>query len=391
MRFLLFAAALLSAGCAGRRPDHALGFDAAARPGEVRKLWSRKLPGLITDLNVSGDGSRLLVSTIPDPEREGGQRGNAVSLWNGAGEKLWELAVESQTRAQALSADGSLAVVSNYKEELVGIGEGGRVRWTAQGTCRPYLLDRARRVLCYHDDDADPKVAFDVYDWNGKKLLSYPIAHDILALKVAQDEQRFAIALTRGQVVLFGADFRSDWQRKVGGEILDVAVSSGSPPMVAVLYHAGKKGQLVALFDAGGKLVAEGRPEAHVEQIESAPEGGAVLVYGNGPKGQHLALLARDGSGKLRETWHRADPRYADYSSSMIATQELAIIGFEDILPSERHSHLVAFDYEGKMKWNIPLVTEEGAYLYAQAYAPEKSFLGVGTDDSTLTAYAVSP
>jgi hypothetical protein len=377
----------LLAGCASSKTP---GFDAATRPGEVQKLWSRKLSGLLTDLSVSRDGSRLLVSTIPDPDRDGGQRGNAVALWNNAGKKVWELPVESQTRAQALSGDGRLAVISNYREEVIGIGAEGQVLWKADGTCRPFVLDEPKRVLCYHDDDADPKVAFDVFDWKGKKLLSYPIANDVLALKLAEDARFFAVALTHGQVILFGAaDFRSDWQRHVPGEILDVAVSSGPAPQVAVLYHTAKQGQLVALFDRDGKLRGQGRPEAHVEQVEIAPSGNGVLVYGNGPKGQHLALLARDAKGKLAEAWHRADPRYADYSSSLIATQELTIIGFESVKPTERQSHLVAFDYDGKMKWNIPLVTEEGAYLYAQSYSPESSFLGVGTDDSVLSAYAV--
>ena len=184
--------------------------------------------------------------------------------------------------------------------------------------------------------------------------------------------------------------FTAAWQRQVPGEVVDVATRGGPSPSLAVLYSPskGKGSRRAAIFDAQGNVIHAGSVEAQAEQIEFVGEQG-VFVYGNGIKGQYLALLEGDGK-KLVERWRRGASRHADYSSQMIAASDLAIIGFEDSQPSTRHSHLLAFDRDGKLKFNIPLMTEDGAYLYAQAFSESRSFLGVGTDDSYLSGYRVS-
>jgi outer membrane protein assembly factor BamB len=176
-----------------------------------------------------------------------------------------------------------------------------------------------------------------------------------------------------------------------------VAISSGGEPRVAVLFRS-TKGQAIAIYDAKGTQIAQGAPGSHAEQIEITPAGDGIVLYGNGPRGQYVSLHALAGlsaggslASTLKENWHREDKRYADYSSSIIVTNDLIIAGFEDVVPTSRQSHLLALDREGKLKWDIPLVTEEGAYLYAHALAADKSLVVVGTDDGTLAAYRVSP
>jgi hypothetical protein len=143
-----------------------------------------------------------------------------------------------------------------------------------------------------------------------------------------------------------------------------------------------------AVFDHEGNVVGAGSVEVRAEQIEFA-EGNSVLAYGNGQEGQYLAYFEAEDK-KLVERWRRGAPRRADYSSQLIASRDLAIIGFEESSEETRQSHLLGFDRQGKLKLNIPLVTEEGAYLYAQAFSDNRAFLGVGTDDSHLAGYRIS-
>jgi outer membrane protein assembly factor BamB len=381
-------------GCAGKpsAPDHGVTFTPSEKPSNAKALWSRKMPGFITDLSVARNANALLVAIIPDYDREKGTKQFSVSMLDHDGKTLWTHPLQFQVKNLDLSADGSLAVVTTHNNEILGLDNAGKKLWSTEGTCRPMILSRHHKILCYHDDDAEPQVAFDIFEWDGKKSYSFPIKNDVLSLKVSADEQNVALGLTKGVVHYVGPDFKSAWNRKVKGEIADVAVSAGENPQIAVLYNEPKKGQKISLFDENGKLLGEGQSSVHVSQLEISPAGGQVLGYGNGPKGQNLALFDLEGSAdkpELAQKWYRGDARYADYASSMVVSQELAIIGFEDILNNGRHSHLIAFDFDGKVKWNIPVQTEEGAYLYAQGYAPQSSFLAVGTDDATLSAFQI--
>jgi outer membrane protein assembly factor BamB len=367
--------------------EHPMEFSPSDHPAEARKLWTQKVRGIMTDLNVSRDGSALIVATVPNPDVEdgGGETGHGLTRYDRRGKRMWRIDVDGTVKAQVLTDDGKLALVSTYDNELFAVDTRGKIAWSAEGGCRPIPLKG--KFLCYHDDDAEPNVAFDVYNEKGHKLLFYPITRDVLALKVSDDERNVAIALDGGQVVLFDPDFRSVWQRKLDGELLDLAVSSGSSPRVAALYN-GAGGQHIAVLDGEGKVIAQGAPSTHVEQIEIAPGGAGVAVYGNSAKGQYLGFFKIPAQpGPMPEAWQRGDARFADYSSSIIMASDLVMVGYEDAAENARHSHLLAFDFDGNLKWNLPLVTEEGAYLYAHGFAPGSSLLAVGTDDGNLSAF----
>lgn len=390
---LALAFLLPAHGCSGKKvkDSHRLGFESANESSDVDELWTQKLPGLVTDVSLAGDGNSVLVSTVPDPEDENSPRRFQVSLLSVKkdGDPLWQITVPHATRGQAISDDGTLAVISNHNEEIIGIDGNGQVIWTQQGTCRPVLLSRLKRVLCYHDDDAEADAAFDVRDWSGKKLLSFPITNDVLSLKVAKDETSVVLGLTRGSVILVGPAFRTLWQKKVGGEVLDVAVSGGVDPVVAAIFLSKTKGQRVAIFDRVGKLIAEGSPSHHADQVELDHEGKRVLLFGNSSRGQALSALAWEGN-VLTEKWKRAETRHADYTVPMIVGPTRILAGMEAMSSDERYSHLMGFDLDGKLSWDIPIVTVEGAYLYAQAYSAERSVLITGTDQGMLSAYQVS-
>jgi hypothetical protein len=43
------------------------------------------------------------------------------------------------------------------------------------------------------------------------------------------------------------------------------------------------------------------------------------------------------------------------------------------------------------MKWDIPVITEEGAYLYGYAFSPSSFITVVGTDDAVLSVFKIEP
>lgn len=382
-------------------------FALSPSPIDIRKLWTREVSGLMTDLAVSRDGSAILLARIPNPENRPGSQesGRGLTRYDPSGKVVWHLDLNGAVKSIALSDDGKLALVSTYDNEVLGIDVRGKVRWTVEGMCKPVPM--GKRFICYHDDDAEPGVAFDVYSNDGAKVLSYPITRDVLALKVADDQRHVAIALEGGQVLLFGAGLRSVWQRQVDGEVVDLAVSSGSRPHVGVLFNVAPqvKGalqgspQAISVFGFDGKSLGEAGVPKRAGQLEAVAAGTGLALYGNSEAGQLIAYYAVGGGGgelgaarpPLAEKWRREYPRAADYSSSMITSGELIILGFEDIIRGQRNSHLIAFDLEGGLKWNLPLPTEDGAYLYAHGFAPMPSLIAVGTDDGYLSAFRLVP
>ncbi len=386
--FLLVGVAGCAGGCAGSKPkQYSLRFEQATRTLEAKELWSNQVKGFITDLAVSKSGNAVLVGTIPDYEQDKFPKQFLVELLDSEdGDAIWRSPQKAQVRALDVSEDGELAVVANYAGEVVGIGRDGKVRWTASGVCRPMILSRVKKVICYHDDDADPEIAFDVFDWNGKKIHSHPISNDILALKVSDDQRWLAIGLTRGQIQLLGQDFKRVWSKTIDGEVLDVGISSGDRPLVSAL--AVKKGQRLSVLDHQGKLLAQSQVAGHAEQVEMTPDGKGVLVYGNGPRGQFVGAYS---SSDLKVLWQRTDARYADYSAPMLVADQLVLIGFENVQEHGRQSFILGFDNEGKLKTSIPLETDEGAYIYSQAFSSSRSFLAVGTDDGKLAGFKLEP
>src|SRR4051794_37113896 len=89
---------------------HAMTFPGAS--AEVKPLWSKKMSGFITDLDISRDGKRLLVGLIPDPESTGRSQ-HLVTALTIAGKTIWKLPLENQLREQTFSDDGMFAVISN--------------------------------------------------------------------------------------------------------------------------------------------------------------------------------------------------------------------------------------------------------------------------------------
>src|SRR5947209_8695307 len=80
-------------GCTTAAPkfeEHPMTFPSSSAQVRAKREWTRKLPGLLTDLNISQDGSTILVATVPDHDAidSGGKNQNMAVFYSSAGTKL---------------------------------------------------------------------------------------------------------------------------------------------------------------------------------------------------------------------------------------------------------------------------------------------------------------
>jgi hypothetical protein len=380
----------------------------------IQKLWTRSLDGYITELSLSGQGNAVLVATLPDYDHENGSRKNLLRYFDGNGRERWHEVMPTQVKSQALSRDGALAIATTHEDQVMAFDSRGEKLWTANATCMPFVIESRKEILCYHDDDAEPLVAFDVFDWHGRLKRSFPIKNDILALKVSKDEQHVAIALTKGNVQLLGPDYAVQWSAQLPGEIVDVALTGGSDPKVSVLYSVGVgKSQKVALIQ-GGKLLSEGTPLGRVNQIAFAPDTASIFAYGNGESGQYISRFQSSPVSQVQELWRHGVENNAHYTQSLFVSDvsagnavhsaqsksqlvgplvTQAIIGVEQVSAGSRQSEVVGLDKTGALLWTLPVTSvlgaEEGAFLYGQSWASGPARLAISTDDRHFGVFQV--
>jgi WD40 repeat protein len=387
--FVLFGT-LGCGGCSSSSKTTDFPFERSSQSMTFSSLWEEEFPGPITDLALAKKTGDLVVASIPDIDA-GGK--HLLTLLNRDGEKVFQFPSPFPVKALDISEDGSRVVVSNYDGKLIFYDRAGTPLWTVEGGCKPTILNSTKKILCYHDDDTKPSFAYDAFNFEGKRIGRFPIKTDILALKVSDDERWFAIGLAGGRALVFGnpstGDFQAEKEWGVSGEILDLSISNGDSPTLAVISLDLKKGQALSVFEAKKKEIATMRLSYHVEQVEVFPTGKLVAVYGNSPRGQYVAVHS-GYDGTLQ--WQKIEPRYADYSLAIRVGEDRILSGFEQVSPSKsgpksRMSKLVALDLDGKIRADLPLKTAEGAYLYSFAYSPDRSLLGVGTDDKRVQLF----
>jgi hypothetical protein len=430
---LVIALSLMMAGCASHHKNttnasadfseeddlkdsvqnetHLVNLPVSEHPVTARKLWTRKSPGLLTDLNISRDGSTVLVATIPDRdsvEIGANHSRNYAAIFSSAGKTLAQIEMPAQIKSQTISADGSLSIIATYDDAIRGYNRAGEKVWEHEGICKPIALTSLKKILCFHDDDSDPELAFEVLDWTGHKVDSYSVKLDSLMIKVSQNEKYFVVGLNHGKVLLFDSTFKPVWQKSVDGELTDLAISSSDTgqPTVAALYNVKKtkkkhkkatKAQMseisteqkIALFPPSGKGPTLLPIHSRLDELDLSADGKSLFGYGNDADGQVIVRISEDKSAKDTLVWKRGDPKPAEYSSQLLSSQEWVWIGFEDMNSTSRHSHVLGFDSVGGVKTNIIVPSEEGSYLYAYSYADRAHILAVGSDDGRLSLFEV--
>lgn len=406
---------LLLGACATARsvsgPSDTLGFvPEKPLPSILSKVWSQRLDGFISELNISSDGRALLVATLPNFELKGGSREPNLVYFtlgdpvldpgrgaSGSVKEKWRHPMKTQVKAQALSQDGSLVLAVTHDDKILAYDSRGAGLWEAEANCQPILMESRHEILCYHDDDAEPGIAFDVYDWTGKKLTSFAIQDDVLALKVSRDEKWVALALTHGQVLLLNAgdsSYKPLWKTDVESEVVDIDVSTGPDPRVAVLRSASpsfpSEAQVIEIFDSHGKLTEKNLPRFHVDQLGFSKD--SLFVYGNG--GGAGQCLGRVSSADL--SWKKCYPGFAHYTPSLIISDDQVQIGFERYSGDKRLSEVFSFAASSELRWKLDadqeLKPNEDSYLYLRAWAPRSGGrLAVAMDDGSLGVFDVGP
>jgi hypothetical protein len=344
------------------------------------------MPGAISEFSISNQGKAVLVATNPDPDIENTAHRYLLSRYSTQGKLEWKVPLATSVKGLDFSDDATLAVVATYDNEILAFSPSGKMLWKVEGICKPIILNEARKILCYHDDDAEPHTAFDVMDWSGKVLFSYPIKEDILALKVSSDQKHIVLALIHGQVSLIDFNFQSRWMRKVDGEVIDVSVSSAENPQVAVLYRSHGQ-QKISVFNSKGELLGSAAPSFLSTQVEISPLGQSVFYYGNSAKGQFLGQI---NPVTFQEDWKFGESFPTDYSGSIFVSAKRVFMGFEEVTPATRRSRLSAFEPNGSLKWSLILPANEGAYLYGHRVSIAHSLIAVATDDGKLNLYRMA-
>jgi hypothetical protein len=378
-----------TAGRSFGRTEH-LPFSKGPTPVMIPAVaWKYILEGKLTDLSVADSSGQALVSEILESISENRTQ---VSLFNASGKRLWKSIIDAPVRSQAISKSGDWILLSTYQEELLRLDSAsGKVLWKAKdtGMCRPLVLEKSSQVLCHHDDDASPGLVFQVFDAEGRRTFEQKAPHDSLLLKVSGDESRILVGFVKGRIWMLGPDFKKIWEKQLEGEIVDAAISSPSQKgtfiETALLLNHQEFGQSIVTLADKGRSRQDVRQHIPFQQLELFDDGKWLSVYGNGPRGQAVAQY--DTEPQLQERWSYHSPRYADYNLSMDIVSKWTMLGFESISDRTRHSHVVALDRQGTLQVHIPIMTEEGAYLYSRGVAHSPGMLVLGTDDGVISAY----
>lgn len=383
----LFLGILGCGGCSSTPDGPALPFDRSEQQMEFDSLWEEEFPGPITDLALAKKSGDLVVATIPDPDA-GGK--HLLTLMSKSGKKHFQIQSPFPVKSLDITEDGSRVFVNNYDGKLVAFDPSGKSLWEAEGGCKPTVVNATKRIVCFHDDDTKPSFAFDLYDFEGKRLSRFTTRVDVLAMKISNDEKWLALAFAGGRVTILNDQFKVEKEQKVNGEVLDLSISNGEEPRLALISIDNKKGETLSVFDAKKGLLSSLPLSYHVEQVEIFPSGKLITIYGNSPRGQYLAVhSAQDATLQ----WQKLESRYADYSLAIRLGDDRILAGFEQMgsgpknSVKSRLSRLVVLDLDGKLKVELPLKTAEGAYLYSFAYSQNRSLVGVGTDDKRLQLF----
>lgn len=383
----LFLGLLGCGGCSTSPERTALPFENSEQKMEFDSLWEQKFPGPITDLALAKKSGDMVVATIPDMDA-GGK--HMLTLMSKDGKKEFQINSPFPVKSLDITDDGMRVIVNNYDGKLVAYDRTGKSLWEAEGGCKPTIVNTAKRIVCFHDDDTKPSFAFDLYDLEGKRISRFTTRVDVLAMKVSSDEKWLALAFSGGRVSVLNDQFKVEKELNVAGEVLDLGISSGENPRLAVISIDNKKGEWLSVFEVKKGLVASLPLSYHVEQAEIFPSGRLITLYGNSARGQYLAVhSATDATLQ----WQKLESRYADYSLAVRLGEDRILAGFEQMGSGPKNdvksriSRLVVLDLDGKLKAELPLKTAEGAYLYSFAYSQNNSLIGVGTDDKRLQLF----
>lgn len=373
------------------------------------------MKGAIANVTVDANAKAIQVITYPDPDIPGSGAQNLLSRLDQSGKLKWQLPQTAVPKEQDLAWDGSVAIVSTYENELFLLNSARKKLWSVEGNCKPAFVPFSKRVYCFHDDNvrstkegqgtsaavSGANSVADVFDPAGKKTDVFTASSDLVANKISIDGKSVLLGFADGTFQFKMGESGTLQSKKVDGRIVDVAVSTGDHPKVAVLYWEGNGGsdgglkdplkkQNIKVFEgystnAGGSLTERIFPvpsDIRAVQLEISPAGEGVFYYGISPQGQSVGgvLLSNPKSA-----WQLTEHRPSDYLSSIVMTRGTVIQGLNSMSPQGRVPKVRGIDFKGQQLWELTLHGDPGAYLYSLDLSLDESALLVGLDDGHLS------
>lgn len=371
----------------------------------VKELWQAKLGALVTDLDVTPDGKRILLSMRSDADAAPAEpsairplpaKGAYTVLIDGQGKELWRKRSEYPIKSQAISETGDRAIVVTYDNRFMVYDGAGKKLWQLQSNCLPRALVATKRVFCFHDDDSDPAIAFEIYDWNGKKLGDWKTPgadSDLLAVSFNEartGDAAFAVNYSDGHVEVFRADGTRIHRAKLPGEVLDVSFGPGGDGKVLVLAQE-RSGSSVRKRLVS--LAADGKPEFSEEVRDPAQQVLSMLpkrfvLTANAKDGQTYRLFALGNpSPRSRAVDLVSQVKYAQQTAVSYPVRHLGdgfVFVLEKLVKDDRVSQVSWIGADGQTLADWPLTGEKGAYLYAFDLAPKARTVVIAMDDGTV-------
>ena len=356
-------------------------------PNHATLAWRAKLDGFVGDLDLSEDENRILVSTVTDPQTAAGKF--ATILYTASGSVVWKVDHGKRVRAQSVASDGSVAAITDYDNRLKLFGPKGEVLFDVEAGCKPWVIGSAAQaqVFCFHDDDHTPGISVEVFDAKGERIFSDKNKQDLLAYAVSPSGG-MAMAFDGGQLKVFKPGLQLAFDKKVDGEVLDLALIDRKEGLgIAALTWIPKKGQQVSIFSEAGKAIQKTMPMFHLQQLDWDVVSGAVVGFGNGTEGQSLVIW----NDELKELWSRNVKRASDYLPKPVAAGGTLTAGVFDFNPGVSVGEIASYSLDpttvGQILWNIPLVNEDQAYLFGSSHTRKPKLIAVAWDDGRIGAY----
>lgn len=382
MRKMLLFCFLLN-GCFISKPEQAV-FKAGDEV--VKPLWSKQLGGGVTDLVVSNQNNGILVSNLL-PEAEGSQ----LTLFSPKGETIWSRRVQSRIKSMDLGMRAELAVVSSVDGVVTAFDHFGRELWSYLKSCRPMVLREEGKVLCHFADTHDPGVAFDLITRSGKKESTFEVEGYLEKIEFSADRSVIALALSEGSVVVLDSKLQVLGQTSTRGRVLDLGVHTNTRTVVGYLVnirsHETRQREVVLMsgFTSTARRL-QFEVDTFANELAFSKNGQSVLLYGNSQRGQYLGAWSMSG-----EKWKVSHPHFSDFSSPLGMLGNRVIVGFSrpDAKEGNPQNSLRSFDNGGQMRWEIPIGTTSGAYLFANGESHANSILVLATDDHRLDVYGL--
>lgn len=256
--------------------------------------WSHEASAGIASVDVSADGSRVLVGTL----------GKRVVCLDREAEVLWSARVGNQAWRVALSADGQVAVAGT-------------------GSTRPWDM-RGRGLYVFGGD--------------GRLSWQQDLRASVWGLDLAADGRTMGVGTDGHEALLFDGGGSLLWRRRMPGLgwwawVWAVALSADGQTVAA-----GSANKSVVVLDRGGNLLGGHHAGADVHAVAICATGQTIAA---GSSDQQVYLL--DKEGKL--LWH-------EKLKDKVWTVDLSADGQRLVVGAgEKEAHVRTFDRGGQSLW----------------------------------------